>query len=88
MARGMMTSFAPDWQDESAAKAAYLTYNERVRQTAPAHRFVEWHPGNDWASICAALGMATPSLPFPPREHHRRDAAFLTRRLNLDVTVT
>jgi hypothetical protein len=65
MGRGMMTSFTPDWQDESAAKAAYVAYNEAVRRTAPAHRLVEWHPGDGWAPICAALGMGTPGIPFP-----------------------
>ena len=48
MGRGMMTSFTPAWQSESAAKAAYVAYNEQVPATAPPDRLVEWHPGDGW----------------------------------------
>jgi len=65
MGRGMMTSFTPGWQDESAAKAAYLAHNDHVRATAPARRLVEWHPGDGWDPICAALGSDVPTDPFP-----------------------
>jgi len=65
MGRGMMTSFTPDWQHESAAKTAYLAYNAQVRATAPPDRFVEWHPGDGWDPICRALAMDVPDHPFP-----------------------
>jgi hypothetical protein len=65
MGRGMMTSFAPQWREESAAKAAYLAHNAHVRSTAPADRLVEWHPGDGWSPICAALGVPVPSTAFP-----------------------
>ena len=32
---------------------------------APANRLVEWHPGDGWAPLCAALGLEEPSAPFP-----------------------
>jgi hypothetical protein len=72
MGRGMMTSFTAEWQNESAAKAAFLAHNDRVRATAPADRLAEWNAGDGWESICAALGGRTrPSV--PPHEHHRRN---------------
>jgi hypothetical protein len=65
MGRGMMTRFTPGWQHESAAKEAYIAYNEHVRATAPRDRLVEWHPTDGWAPICSALGMDEPDRPFP-----------------------
>ncbi|MGN6473452.1 MAG: sulfotransferase family protein, partial [Mycobacteriales bacterium] len=65
MASKMMTSFTPDWRDESAAKAAFLAYNDRVRQTAPADRLLEWQASDGWEPICERLGLAVPDEPFP-----------------------
>jgi hypothetical protein len=80
MGRGMMTSFTPGWQDESAAKAAFLAYNDRVRATAPAGRLVEWSPADGWDPICAALGVAAPDRPFP----HENTTAQARASLGLD----
>jgi hypothetical protein len=80
MGRGMMTSFTPDWQNESAAKAAYLAYNDDVRATAPAHRLVEWHIGDGWETICTALGLDVPDHPFP----HTNTTAETRAELGLD----
>ncbi len=65
MGRGMMTRFTPAWQDEPAAKAAYLAYNDHVRANAPPGRLVEWRPGDGWEPICSALAMDVPDHPFP-----------------------
>jgi hypothetical protein len=65
MGRGMMSAFTAGWQDEVAAKAAYLAYNDHVRATAPADRLVEWHPSDGWEPLCAALGLVVPQHPFP-----------------------
>jgi hypothetical protein len=80
MGRGMMTSFTPDWLHESAAKAAYLAYNESVRRTAPAGRFVEWHLEDGWGPLCAALRLPVPDRPFP----HVNTTADTRRELGLD----
>jgi sulfotransferase family protein len=80
MARGMMSSFTPDWQDEAAAKAAYLAYNADVRATAPADRLLEWSPGDGWGPICTALGLAEPDRPFP----HVNTTADFRAMLGLD----
>ena len=82
MGRGMMTSFTPDWQDESAAKAAYLAYNEHVRTTAPPDRLVEWRTSDGWDPICGALGLAVPRRPFP----HANTTAETRAGLDLDAT--
>lgn len=57
--------FTPDWRDRETAIAAYNAHNDRVRAEAPANRLVEWHPGDGWAPLCAALGLEEPSAPFP-----------------------
>ncbi len=31
----------------------------------PAHRLVEYHPGDGWGPLCAALGVPEPSDPYP-----------------------
>ncbi len=80
MGRGMMMSFARDWQNESAAKDAYIAYNKHVRATAPANRLIEWRPEDGWDPICAALGLAVPDRPFP----HTNTTADTRRELGLD----
>jgi hypothetical protein len=80
MGRGMMTAFSPGWRDESAAKAAYIAYNDHVRTTAPADRLVEWQPGDGWEPICHALGLAVPDVAFP----HENTTADIRRTLGLD----
>ena len=57
--------FTLDIHDKAAAIAAYEAHNRAVREHAPAARLVEWHPGDGWAPICQALGLAIPILPFP-----------------------
>jgi hypothetical protein len=57
--------FAGDTSDQAAAIAAYERHNEHVRATAPADRLVEWQPGDGWAPLCEALGVAIPDEPFP-----------------------
>ncbi len=80
MGRGMMTSFTPDWQDEAAAKAAYLAYDDEVRKAASPDRLVEWSPGDGWEPICSALHLPVPDHPFP----HTNTAADTRRELGLD----
>ena len=57
--------FTPDWQERDGAIAAYEAHNARVRAEAPPGRLVEWQPGDGWTPLCAALGVAEPSEPFP-----------------------
>jgi hypothetical protein len=65
MVRSMMARFTPNWRDEAASKAAYERHNAEVRAEVPAHRLVEWQPGDGWDPLCRALGMAVPDTPFP-----------------------
>lgn len=57
--------FTPAWREEAAAKAAYEAHNRAVRATVPADRLLEWHPGDGWEPICAALRLPVPGEPFP-----------------------
>jgi hypothetical protein len=57
--------FTLNWDDADAAKAAYLRHNAEVRETIPAGRLVEWHPGDGWGPLCAALGVPEPDADFP-----------------------
>jgi Sulfotransferase domain len=57
--------FTPNWTDEAKAKAAYDAHNAEVRAAVPAARLVEWHPGDGWEPLCAALSVPVPAEPFP-----------------------
>lgn len=65
MATGMLAAFTPDVFDPEAAKAAYERHNANVRANAAPDRLVDWHPGDGWEPICAALGVPVPDNPFP-----------------------
>jgi hypothetical protein len=65
--------FTPDWREPQAAMAAYERHNRRVRSEVPPERLLDWQPGDGWVPICAALGVAVPSEPFP---HENDSAAF------------
>jgi hypothetical protein len=59
------TTFCTDWTDEAAAKRAYEAHNAAVRAEVDPARLLDWQPGDGWEPICAALGLAVPSDPFP-----------------------
>jgi Sulfotransferase domain len=58
-------TFTPGWTDEHEAMRAYEAHNAAVRAEVPAHRLVDWQPGDGWEPICAALDVAVPAEPFP-----------------------
>jgi len=58
-------TFTASWQEEGAAKAAFLAHNDRVRAAVPAERLVEYHPGDGWGPLCDALGVPEPAEPYP-----------------------
>jgi hypothetical protein len=58
-------TFTPNWQDETAAKAAYEAHNAAVRADVDPARLVEWQPGDGWQPLCAALDVPVPADPFP-----------------------
>jgi hypothetical protein len=65
MISALFDRFTRDWQDEAAAKAAFLAHNDAVRDAIPTSRLVEWHPGDGWGPLCTALGVPTPDVPYP-----------------------
>jgi Sulfotransferase domain len=65
MSQPLMEAFCPGWPDRDAMIAAYERHNERVREDVPPERLIEWRPGDGWAPLCAALGVAVPDEPFP-----------------------
>jgi hypothetical protein len=54
-----------NWDDPARLMAAYERHNAAVRQGVPAQRLLEWRPGDGWAPLCHALGVAVPDEPFP-----------------------
>jgi hypothetical protein len=83
MAEAVFTrTFAPDWEDEVAAKRAYEAHNAAVRAEVPSDRLVEWQPGDGWAPLCDALGVPVPDDPFP----HVNTTADFRAMIGLDPT--
>ncbi|RMH69045.1 MAG: sulfotransferase family protein [Actinomyces sp.] len=77
----MERRLTPDWNDEAAAKRAYEAHNQAVRDTVPADRLLEWQPGDGWAPLCEALGVAVPDEPFP----HTNTTAQFRAMVGLDA---
>jgi hypothetical protein len=69
------STFTPDWRDRDAALAAYNRHNDRVRESVPAGRLVEYRAGDGWEPLCAPLGLDIPEAPFP---HTNTTADFRT----------
>ena len=67
------STFTPDWRSRDGAIAAYRRHNDRVRESVPADRLVEYRAGDGWEPLCAALGVEMPEAPFP---HTNRTAEF------------
>ena len=65
MVTAMLEQFTPDVNDAAATKAAYERHNADVRANAAPDRLVDWHPGDGWEPICAALDVPVPDAPFP-----------------------
>jgi hypothetical protein len=57
--------FTENWTEEAAATAAYDAHNAEVRASVPAEKLVDWHPGDGWDPLCAALSLPVPDEPFP-----------------------
>jgi hypothetical protein len=53
----------PDHVDD--IEDAYHRYHDRVRETIPAERLVEFETGAGWQPLCDALRLPVPSEPFP-----------------------
>ncbi len=58
-------SLTDDLTDADAVMAAYDAHNQAVRDEIAPERLFEYQPGDGWAPLCAALGLAEPSEPFP-----------------------
>ncbi len=66
MATDMLTkTFTAGWADEAEAKRAYEQHNADVRAAIDPGRLIDWHPGDGWEPICAALSLPVPAEPFP-----------------------
>lgn len=63
----LMERFAgtADWDTPEVLIRAYERHNDEVRRSVPSERLLEWHPGDGWEPICAALGLPVPDEPFP-----------------------
>jgi Sulfotransferase domain len=76
MVAGMFQRFTHNVRDSDAAMAAYEAHNQRVRDSIPPSRLLEWQPGDGWAPICRALELLIPDEPFP---HANTGEAFRQR---------
>jgi hypothetical protein len=71
----MRSRLTPEWPHQEATIAAYERHNQEVRASVPAERLIDWHPGDGWEPICAALAVPVPAVPFP---HENTTADFRT----------
>jgi hypothetical protein len=65
MTRLFGTRFDDHIGDRAAMTAAFERHNEKVRETIPAERLLEWTTADGWKPICERLGVAVPDEPFP-----------------------
>lgn len=72
----MMSDVVTDPDDAESVMAGYQRHLDHVRATVPAHRLVEWQPGDGWEPLCAALGVPVPGEGFP---HENTTADFQER---------
>lgn len=77
MSRAMFGGAFDDPFDADGVIATYERHLAEVRAAVPAHRLVEWRPGDGWAPLCAALDVPVPDEPFP----HENTAAEMEARL-------
>jgi hypothetical protein len=75
----LRTRMTPDWNDGAAMMAAYDRHNAEVRAVVPPERLLIWRPGEGWAPICKALGLAVPDRAFPAANSREEWAALLAR---------
>jgi Sulfotransferase domain len=66
--------------DPDGAMAAYEHHIADVRAAVPPERLVEWHPGDGWEPICAALDAPVPNEPFPHKNAREEWIAGPVRR--------
>lgn len=55
----------PNPADEADTLARYSHWVERVRESVPQHRLLEFSVTDGWGPLCEALNVSTPSVPFP-----------------------
>jgi hypothetical protein len=68
--------------DPDTAVAAYEAHNQRVRESIPPSRLLDWQPGDGWAPICGALQLPVPDERFP---HANTADRFHERRRQFDL---
>jgi Sulfotransferase domain len=78
----LVNTFTPRWTDEAEAKRAYEQHNADVRATIDPARLIDWHPGDGWEPICAALSVPVPDEPFP----HVNTTSDFRAMIGLDAT--
>ncbi|KAI0100097.1 hypothetical protein GGR51DRAFT_551747 [Nemania sp. FL0031] len=72
---------------ESKAREGYNRYFDKVRQTVPPERRLEYKLGDGWQPLCAFLGKDVPDIPFPrlnDRKVHSESTAKSSRKVLVD----
>lgn len=70
------------WYDEQtpelrqACTQGYTKHNEKVRQTVPAERLLEFNVKEGWGPLCQFLGVPVPEEPFPWRDITKDNGKF------------
>jgi hypothetical protein len=61
----MKDRFSDEYDNPTAMMDAFVRHNDAVRAAVPAHRLLEWTPGDGWDPICERLGVPVPTDAFP-----------------------
>ena len=57
--------FAGRMDDKAFVIEQYLAHNQRVRETVPSERLLEFDPADGWQPLCAFLERPVPDEPYP-----------------------
>ena len=57
--------FGVPLEDRAAIIGVYRRHNDEVKRTIPRERLLVYDVRNGWEPLCAFLGVAVPSAPFP-----------------------
>ena len=66
------------YEDKEKAIKFFNSWNDRIKNTVPAEKLLEYEVKDGWKPLCDFLECSVPDEPFP---HSNTSAEFNTRKL-------